>query len=184
MAHGGSSNRFAARRRKSQGSPSRVAPAFHRGDGRVSTVLRRSSVLPLFSGDALDPADGAGRPSRARPEANGPAVRRAVFLRFGRIAMHRISRGFGLVELVIVVVILGVLVTVVVFAMNCSGTCTSVQCSETAPCTFCGATYTIGTACAAGVAGTVCEKHFWPFADCKCADTVRPGNVLKAVCIK
>jgi len=98
--------------------------------------------------------------------------------------MRRISRGFGLVELVIVVVIGGLLFTLTVFAMTCSSTCASVPCSEAAPCTFGGATYTIGTACAPGVAGTVCEKHFWPFADCTCANVVGPGNSPKAVCIK
>jgi prepilin-type N-terminal cleavage/methylation domain-containing protein len=177
-----SSNRFAARRRKSQGSPSRVARAFHRGPS-CFTGVSPIAVLPLLSGDALDAAEGAGRPSRARRNANEPAVRRAVLLRFGRnIAMRGSRLGFTLIEILVVVAIGGVLITLTLFGLSCDGTCASVPCSETAPCTFAGSSYTIGNACAPNVEGSVCDSNGF-FPDCVCRNSVGPGNVLRAVCV-
>ena len=97
--------------------------------------------------------------------------------------MRRSSRGFTLIEILVVVAIAGVLVTLALRGLSCDGTCASVPCSETAPCTFAGATYTIGNACAAGVEGSVCDSHAF-FADCVCRNAVGQGNVLRAVCVK
>jgi prepilin-type N-terminal cleavage/methylation domain-containing protein len=115
--------------------------------------------------------------------ANEPAVRRAVLLRFGRnIAMRGSRLGFTLIEILVVVAIGGVLITLTLFGLSCDGTCASVPCSETAPCTFAGSTYTIGNACAANVEGSVCDSNGF-FPDCVCRNSVGPGNVLRAVCV-
>ena len=99
--------------------------------------------------------------------------------------MRKINRGASLFVIVLVVVVIGGMTfTGIALGLSCDGTCASVTCSETAPCTFNGATYTIGTACAPGVVGTVCKAHWWPFADCLCANAIGQGNVLRAQCVK
>ena len=92
-----------------------------------------------------------------------------------RGALIHVVLGIGLVVLVVVVVGSDM--------ASCSGTCASVTCTSDAPCLIdtngdgvidqC----TSGTACAAGVLGTVCEDNWWPAADCVCANASRtPGQ--------
>lgn len=98
--------------------------------------------------------------------------------------MWRRIWGFTLVEVLLVVAGVLIVTTVVIYGSTCSGTCTAVACSESAPCTINGTTYTIGSACAAGIAGTVCEDNWFPFADCYCRDSIGQGNVPRPVCVK
>lgn len=93
----------------------------------------------------------------------------------------------GAALLVVVLVVAGIVLLVSVFVIDgstCSGSCASVACSETAPCTINGTLYTIGQACAPGVAGTVCEDNWWPFADCTCVNAIGQGNVARSLCFK
>lgn len=81
-----------------------------------------------------------------------------------------------------------VLVVVVgsAFSASCTGgtACASTACTETAPCTVNGTVYSVGSVCAAGVAGAVCKSH-WFAADCKCTNVVRAqGQGPIAACTK
>ena len=97
--------------------------------------------------------------------------------------MRRFGLGFTLIEIIIVVAICGILITVTLFGLSCNGNCASVPCSETAPCVVGGLNYPIGTMCAAGVEGSVCDTNGL-FPDCVCRNSVGRGNVLAAVCVK
>jgi hypothetical protein len=83
-----------------------------------------------------------------------------------------------------VVVIGGITIVVVIKGMACDARCATVACTEQAPCVVGGTTYTVGSVCAAGIEGTVCVNHTWPFADCTCGNMIGQGNVPKAVCYK
>lgn len=101
---------------------------------------------------------------------------------------RRCERGLTLLHLMIA---LGLVLLVVVVGglatQDCTGGtgCASTVCSETAPCTVNGTVYTVGNVCAAGVEGSVCVDHTWPFSDCTCHTVVRPnGQGPAAVCAK
>ena len=91
--------------------------------------------------------------------------------------------GFTLVEILVVGGVIVVVFVGVINSVTCSGTCATVACTESAPCTFGGKQYVDGKVCAAGVEGTVCEKH-WFAADCKCITAIGPGGIPTAGCKK
>ena len=97
--------------------------------------------------------------------------------------MRRFNRGLTLIEVGLAVgFVFLVGATFVIFNTSCGGKCGSVTCSETAPCTISGKVYTLGTACAPGVSGTICKKN-WLFADCRCADIIGRGGVPRSDCV-
>jgi len=98
--------------------------------------------------------------------------------------MRKKEWGVALADLIIISCICGLAILIAVKGEECNGKCASVQCTEEQPCDFNGVKYTLGSACAPGTTGTVCQSHWWPFKDCTCATSVGTGGALKTICYK
>jgi hypothetical protein len=97
---------------------------------------------------------------------------------------NRVLGAVQLAPLFIVGAVGAAIVIWVVIGTACDGKCASVACTEQTPCIVGGKKYIDGSACAAGVYGSVCRKHWWPFASCLCTDVVSTGGLPRPSCVK